>query len=78
MNESMFFWFRFEAGVAVRVRLFVDGRLIREGRVRKFNKLSGGSAEFGERDGPRVPMGNGNEGVEVRNGVVMEPLAEGE
>ena len=78
MNESMFFWLRFEAGVAVRAGLFVDGRLIGEGRVRKFNRLSGGSAEFGERDGPRVPIGNGNEGVEVRNGVVMEPLTEGE
>ena len=78
MNESIFFRFRFDVGMAVRVRLFVDGRLIAEGRVRKFNRVSGGGAEFGERDGPRVPMGNGNEGVEVRNGVVMEPLADGE
>ena len=46
MNESMFFWFRFETGVAVRVGLLVDGRLIREGRVGRFNRLSGKSAEF--------------------------------
>ena len=37
MNESMFFWFMFEAGVAVRVGLLVDGRVIREGWVRKYN-----------------------------------------
>ena len=78
MTESMLFWFGFDVGVAVRVRLFVDGRLIGEGRVRKINRVSGGGAEFGKRDGPRVPMGNGNEGNEVRNGVVMQPLADGE
>ena len=46
MNESMFFWFRFGTGVAVRVGLGVDGWLIGEGRVGKFNRLSGGSAEL--------------------------------
>ena len=72
----MFFGFRFTTSVAVRVGLFVDGGLVREVGVRKFNRVGGGSAEFRERDVPRVPVGNGHECVEVGNGVVMEPWAE--
>ena len=46
MYESMFFRFRFEMGVAVRVGLLVDWELIRDGRVGRFNLMSGRSAEF--------------------------------